>query len=86
MKYELVILLDKEEQLKIIKSLIENLKGKIEKIDRWGEKTLAYPIKKKKRAIFFSIFFDMKKKDTLELRKKLNFDEKILRFLLLVKN
>lgn len=86
MKYELVILLDKEEQLETIKKLIEALKGKIEKIDRWGEKTLAYPIKNKHRAIFFSVFFDMKKKDTLELRKKLNFDEKILRFLLLVKN
>ncbi len=86
MKYELVILLDKEEQLEPVKNLIETLKGKIEKIDRWGEKTLAYPIKKKKRAIFFSLFFDMEKKNTLELRKKLNFDEKILRFLLLVKN
>lgn len=86
MKYELVLLLNQEAELEQIKSLITTLKGKIEKEEKWGEKTLAYPIKKNHRALFFDLFIDIDEKQTSELRKKLNFSEKLLRFLLLAKS
>ncbi len=83
MKYELVLLLNQEAELEQVKGLITSLKGKIEKEEKWGEKTLAYPIKKNHRALFFSLTFDIDKKNSGELRKKLNFNDKLLRFLLL---
>jgi len=86
MKYELVLLLNQEAELKNIKDLILALKGKVEKEEKWGEKTLAYKIGKNYRAFYFDLLIEMDKKQILELRKKLNFNEKILRFLLLVNN
>lgn len=86
MKYELVLLFNQEAELDQVKSLITALKGKIEKEEKWGEKTLAYPIKKNHRAVFYSLLIDIETKKTAELRKKLNFNDKIIRFLLLSVN
>ena len=83
--YELTILLNDDSELKTIKELIESLSGKIKKEDKWGEKTLAYPIKKQRTAHFFNWSFDMDKSKVTEFRKKLNFNDKILRFLLILK-
>jgi len=83
MKYELIILLNQETEIDKVKSLITAVNGKLEKEEKWGEKTLAYPIKKKHRAIFYDLFIEVDKDKTGELRKKLNFNDKILRFLLL---
>ncbi|MBI5127085.1 30S ribosomal protein S6 [Candidatus Roizmanbacteria bacterium] len=85
MKYELTFLLNEEAELKNIKDLITSLSGKIEKEENWGEKTLVYPIKKLQRAKFYNLTLDIDKTKTAELRKKLNFNEKLIRFLLLVK-
>jgi len=86
MKYELVILLNEEAELKAVKELIASLSGKVEKEEKWGEKILAYPIKKSHQAKFFSLYLSIGDKETAELRKKLNFNDKILRYLLLEKN
>lgn len=83
MKYELVVLLNQEAELEPVKNLVTTLKGKIEKEEKWGEKTLAYPISKNYRALFFSLTLEIDAKNSGELRKKLNFNDKILRFLLL---
>jgi len=83
--YELVILLEKEEEIKLIEEIINQNGGKIEKKEKWGERLLAYPIKKKNKAIYFIIDFFINKKDVLTLKRKLDFNEKIIRYLLLVK-
>lgn len=84
MKYELIFLLNEESELGNIKKLIESLSGKILEEETWGKKTLAYPIKKSRTANFYSWTLDMEEKNMSELRKKLNFNEKLLRYLLLV--
>lgn len=84
MKYELTIILDNKEELKNIKDLITSLKAKVEKEEDWGEKTLAYPIKNKKVAHFFNYVVTMEKSQVSEFKKRLNFNEKILRYLLLI--
>ncbi len=84
MKYELTFLLNEESELGIIKKLIESLSGKILGEEAWGKKTLAYPIKKSRTANFYSWTLEMEEKNMSELRKKLNFSEKLLRYLLLV--
>ena len=85
MKYELTFLTKEETELKNVKELIESLKGKVVKEEKWGEKTLAYAIKKNHTALFYNFLFEMDKKNIAELKKKLNFNDKILRYLLLIR-
>ena len=85
MKYELTFLTKEETELKNIKKLIESYKGKVTREEKWGEKTLAYSIKKNRTALFYNFQFEIDKINVLELKNKLNLNEKILRYLLLVK-
>lgn len=85
MKYEITFLTKEEAELKTVKDLIEFYKGKVTKEERWGEKTLAYSIKKNNTALFYNFQFELDKKNILELKNKLNLSEKILRYLLLVR-
>ncbi|EKE13983.1 MAG: hypothetical protein ACD_12C00724G0005 [uncultured bacterium] len=85
MKYEITFLAKEETELKNIKDLIESYKGKVTKEEKWGEKTLAYSIKKNRTALFFNVQFEIDKKSVLELKNRLNLSEKILRYLLLVR-
>ena len=83
--YELTFLLNEEAELTKLKELVESLGGKISKEEAWGEKTLTYPIKKNRTAHYYQWQIEMDKKNILEFKKKLNFNEKIIRYLLLVK-
>ncbi|MDO9028559.1 MAG: 30S ribosomal protein S6 [Candidatus Roizmanbacteria bacterium] len=85
MEYELTFLTKEEIEPKNIRELIESLKGKVTKEEKWGEKTLAYSIKKNHTALFYNFQLEIDKKNIAELKKKLNFNDKILRYLLLVK-
>ncbi len=83
MNYQLVFLLKKREEEEIIKKIVENF-AKIINAESWGEKTLAYPIKKNHKAFYFNYQIELNPKKTIELKRKLNFEEKLLRYLLLV--
>lgn len=83
MNYDLTFLLEKEEEQKIAKEIIASFSGKINKESAWGKKILVYPIKKLRNAFFLNWQIDMEKKNISEFKKKLNFDEKIIRYLLL---
>ena len=85
MKYELTFLTKEETELENIKKLVESYKGTVTKEEKWGEKTLAYSIKKNHTAIFYNFQFEIDKKSILEFKNKLNLNEKILRYLLLVR-
>lgn len=85
MNYELTFLLKEEAELKNIKELVE-LFGKIIKEEKWGEKILAFPIKKNHRAYYYNFDLELPSEKATELRKKLNFNEKLLRYLLLIKD
>jgi len=85
MKYELTFLTKEETELKIVKDLIELYNGKVIKEEKWGEKTLAYSIKKNRTAFFYNFQFEIDKKSVLEFKNKLNLNEKILRYLLLIR-
>ena len=84
MKYELTFLVKEEAEAKIVKELIESCKGKVTKEDKWGEKTLAYTIKKNHTALFYNFEKEKDKKSVLDFKNKLNLNEKVLRYLLLV--
>lgn len=86
MIYELTILLPDETELPNIKKLIIDNGGVVTKEVAMGKKNLAYPIKKQTSAYFFCWTMEMTQDKVTEFRKKLNFNEKILRYLLLVIN
>ena len=81
--YELTFLLNEEAELKAIKSLLESLEGKIISEKNWGEMPLAYPIKKQREAKYFTWKVDIATSKISEFKRKLNFNEKLLRYLLL---
>ncbi len=83
MKYDLTFLVKEEKTATVVSEILKTSKGKILKENVWGEKTLSYPIKNQPRAYFFNYSFEMDKSALADFKKKLNFEEKILRFLLL---
>ncbi|QQG44013.1 MAG: 30S ribosomal protein S6 [Candidatus Roizmanbacteria bacterium] len=83
-KYEITFLLEKEEQTQSINEIITSLKGTFIDEKKWGQRQLAYPIKKNNSAFYFTWVFEMDRKSLLELKKKLNFNENLIRYLLLV--
>ncbi|HUV72074.1 MAG TPA: 30S ribosomal protein S6 [Clostridia bacterium] len=90
--YELVVILDpelkgkeQEELLEKIKKQISALEGKVTKVEEWGKKELAYPLAKKGIGIFYVLEFSAPANFASSFREKLKLEEKVLRFLVLVK-
>lgn len=81
--YEFTFLLQDEKEVKKIKETLQTFSGKVIQEQAWGERTLSYPIKKLDKAKYFTWMIALADKDVNELRKKLNFNENIVRFLLL---
>lgn len=81
--YELTVLLADEKDIKPVQEYIASLEGTITEDKKWGERTLSYPVKKQTKAHYVSLRFNMAAKNVLELKKKLNYDEQLMRYLLL---
>lgn len=85
-QYELTVLLPTKEELSAVKKIITDSGGIIKEEKNWGERKLAYKIKKFTTAYYYLLQFMIKEKKTLlKLKKQLNFNENIIRYLLLVK-
>ncbi len=82
-QYELTLLLADESEVDKFKKLVEASSAKILSEEKWGKKTLAYPIKKKTSAFFCNLVLDVIQKNVGALKQKLEFDETLLRYLLL---
>jgi small subunit ribosomal protein S6 len=57
--------------------------GAISKVDVWGKRRLAYPIRKQKEGQYVLLQAQMEPKQTLELERNLRFLEPIMRFLII---
>ncbi len=82
-KYELTLLLEEEKKIDEVKKLLEAAKAKIVTENKWGKKSLSYPIKKKLGAYYFNLVLDLELNDVNPLKKKLDYNEQIMRYLLL---
>lgn len=82
-KYDFVFLLNEEAELKNVKELVSSFSGKVLAEESWGKKTLSYPIRKQASANFYSWEMELDGTKISELKQKLNFNEKLLRYLLL---
>ncbi len=88
-KYELTIVLPgsvtpakKKAAKEKIEKLIKVLKGKVAKLDDWGERKLAYEIKKNTSGTFLHFQIELEAGSAPEIDKKLRLDEEMIRYLL----
>ena len=61
-------------------SLIKEFNGKMIKTDRWGKRTMAYPIKKRREGIYYINYFELPVENIDKLEKHYKISEKIIRF------
>jgi small subunit ribosomal protein S6 len=87
-KYETVIVLTPEMEEQEQKSFIEKLSGilnsagsSVEKIDYWGKRKLAYPIKKKLEGSYICMTYQADGENVKELERVLRVTENVLRYL-----
>ena len=66
-----------------ISGLLERHEGEIERIERWAERKLAYPIKQVEKGIYVLVYFRLSPERVAELRRALTLSEEILRVLIL---
>ncbi|MBS1969103.1 MAG: 30S ribosomal protein S6 [Bdellovibrionales bacterium] len=63
------------------KATIETYKGSVFSLETWGKRTLANPIGKLKKAIFFHSYFEADTQAINELERTMRINEKVLRFM-----
>ncbi len=80
--------LEEKERKTLLDSMVKKLvgeEGKVEKEDLWGEKALAYPLKKQTKGYFAHFEIQADPKNAKGLDKTLRVEEDILRYLLVRK-
>ena len=85
--YEAVIIVHRDATLELQKDLFKKNKGTIESfngsvftLDTWGKRTLATPIGKSRKALFFHTLFESTGNSVAELERTMRINDKVLRF------
>ncbi|NIQ97020.1 MAG: 30S ribosomal protein S6 [Desulfuromonadales bacterium] len=60
--------------------IVEDQGGQIFKVDEWGERKLAYPIKKMTRGSYVLMYFEADPASIAELERRFRLDDNIIRF------
>jgi small subunit ribosomal protein S6 len=88
--YLLTLVLKSEQDEKARKELLDDIKkiitgtdGKIEKEDLWGNRDLAYPIKRQTKGFYAHFEFETDPKNAKGLDKALKVQEDVIRHLLI---
>lgn len=77
-----------DEQKKILAKIgdwVEKAKGKAGEIVSWGEKPLAYPIKREQKGFYTLLNLTLPTSEVASLEKRIKMEENILRHLIIVK-
>ena len=92
-KYEMMVIVDPEVDERTVEpsmsalfGQVEDLGGKIEKLDVWGKRKLAYPILKKTDGIYVVVDMETIPEIAKELDRQLGLNESILRTKLMRKD
>jgi small subunit ribosomal protein S6 len=64
-----------------MKTVIESFGGKIEKVEYWGVKSLAYRIKKNRKAHFSLLNIDAPAAALTEMERQISINEDVIRFI-----
>ncbi len=86
-KYETIFILQpelSEDDIKVVtakaQDVISSYNGECFRMDDWGIRKLAYPIKKSARGRYYYLRFDGDSALIAELERRLRLDEKVLRY------
>ena len=86
--YEAVILVhpdatveEQKELFKKNKTTIATFKGSIHTLETWGKRTLATPIGKLRKAVYFHTMFEAGPQAIMELERTMRINDKVLRFM-----
>jgi small subunit ribosomal protein S6 len=66
-----------------VASLVQKHGGKLRTSRRWGERRLAYPIKRRRRGTYLLAYGEMEPLEVAGLRRELDLSETVLRYLVL---
>lgn len=87
--YELTIVLPgkmsnskRKSSRELIEKLVKTLKGKIKKVNDWGELDLAYPIVKNDTGVFVHFDLELEPQSPKSIDEKLKMEEDVIRYLL----
>ncbi|MCC2677879.1 MAG: ribosomal protein [Pseudobdellovibrio sp.] len=86
--YEAVILVhpdasleEQKELFKKNKATIANYSGSVYSLETWGKRTLATPIGKLRKAVYFHTLFESNPQAIMELERTMRINDKVLRFM-----
>lgn len=86
--YEVVVIMhpdatlqDQKDLFQKNKSIIQGFQGAIHSLETWGKRTLANPIGKNKKAIYFHCTFEAQTAAVAELERTMRINDKVLRFM-----
>jgi small subunit ribosomal protein S6 len=86
--YEAVILVhpdasveEQKELFKKNKATIATYKGSVHTLETWGKRTLATPIGKLRKAVYFHTIFEAGPQAIMELERTMRINDKVLRFM-----
>ena len=69
-----------------IETLIKNSNGEIDKVDRWGRRSLAYPIRKMNDGYYVCVTFKLEPNEVANLKRALGYNENVLRHIVVKKD
>jgi small subunit ribosomal protein S6 len=86
--YEVVVIMHPdatiEEQKELFRknqSIIKQFKGSVNSLETWGKRTLANPIAKHKKGIYFHSTFESDTQAIAELERTMRINDRVLRFM-----
>jgi small subunit ribosomal protein S6 len=68
-----------------VKNWIETDEGKVQKVDRWGRRKLAYEIEKQREGYYVLMDAEMESRGLNELERNMNLSQNLLRYLIVRK-
>ena len=88
-EYELIFIVHPDledtatnEVVERVQGWITETGGKINKVDPWGKRRLAYPIRKQNEGQYFFLLIEMDPISVAEIERSLRFLEPVMRFLI----
>ncbi|MBS5935781.1 MAG: 30S ribosomal protein S6 [Veillonella sp.] len=87
-KYEVMVIVKPAEEevtnatIEKVEALIARVGGTVEKVDRWGKRRLAYPVKKFTDGFFTLVNFEAAPAEIKEIDRVLKINDEILRHMI----
>ncbi len=83
MKYEITYLVETEDKSKSVTDIITSAGATYTETKKWGQRDLAYPIKKNMKAFYYTGTIECAGALVTEIKQKLNFADVAIRYLII---